>query len=341
VDFKKNMFLVVLGVIVLLALAAYVVLVPSINTETDNIMGECKDKADNLKNMADQSHQPDAIKTERHLELARAYNNALNDQLKQVKELLNRRQKMDLKFNDVPKPARDFDQWLDKLRGGIMSRVKDTAKINCKFDIEHELMFAGSLTDDATRDAKLHRDFRLRQMAIVEELMGVLCDTVVRQDVPDFSPEGADRTTSVALRVLELEKFKIDERARSSIEKQNWLADAYSRAKKGTSATPKGGAAAAVVELPYVYTPIELQFVAPLPVVPALLAALEKSDRFMLVITRVDLQRAESVFPQSLEAAEPNPKVNTYFLEGPVRALVNLDLYEYDKSKDKKLAEAK
>ena len=80
---------------------------------------------------------------------------------------------------------------------------------------------------------------------------------------------------------------------------------------------------------------------------PAASVATTGQERVLLEACRLSIEDCLSRLASSekgLEMAGANPALNTYYLEGPVRVLVSMDLYEYDKSKEdnlRKLAEPK
>ncbi|MFH0938569.1 MAG: hypothetical protein V1899_04710 [Planctomycetota bacterium] len=326
-------------------LGAYLLIVPSINLGANDLLNKCENQAGRLKKMAERAEQPDAIKTRKHLDCAKEYDETLSTQLKDLHDLLATKLKLEQRFKDAPNTGSEFDIWLENLRKSMLAKAQQA---NLKISVPTDkLLFEDERTSDTASKSSLHRDYRLKHMAITQEIWDILCTKWVRQTAPMFTTEvvSVEKQTNLELGALELEKIIIGA-ARDSADPPTWLFDAYNRAKglrSSTTLTSKN--APSIVDLPYTCTPIDIQFVAPFSVVSHVLKALENSDRYLAVITRLDYQRATIPYPSAsekgLEIAGHNPTLNTYYLEGPVRVLVTMELYEYDKSKEdnlKKLA---
>ena len=335
-DFKKHIFWIVLAVVLLAGVAVYAVVVPDISAEGERVRGECEAKANKLEELARKSGQPDAIKTEKHVRLAKSYGEMLNGELANLKATWNNK-KLDIRFDEAgkAKSATEFDNWLNNKRTELLETARaanlDLSKVNTE-----KLLFKEQ-TDDQASDETRHRAYRLRHLAITEEILRALCKKVAKQEVSIFRPEGDLEKKQVDVGALALEALTVQ--APSGAEPA-WLNDVYF-ARCGRSA-PAAGAKVPrnYADLPYTYTPVEVQFVAPIAAVPQLLRALESSERYFAVIARLDFKRSVPPYPSSndqrLATAGPNPWLNTHFQEGPVTVLVTLNLMEYDKSKEPK-----
>ena len=171
-DFKKHLFFIVLGVVILVAIGAYLVIVPAIDRDAEAKLKECESQADVLKKMAEKAEQPDAIKTRKHLDLAKEYDDKLSAQVKDMKESLVTRLKLDQRFKDVPKSASDFDIWLEKLRTTLLDQAKEA---NLKLSVPTDVLLFAEHTDDGASVVSRHRDYRLKHMAITQEIWDILC----------------------------------------------------------------------------------------------------------------------------------------------------------------------
>jgi len=365
VDFRKHTFWIVLAWIVLVAIGLWAVIVPSVQATTDELRDQCKSKIDTFRKLAGQAGQGDILVNAKHVELADKYSQRLAEQLDGLRKELESK-KLEVRFDDAPQPSGQFDIWLSEKRQKIMKQAAD-AGLQLPPEAD-KLMFREPATDDNSRRLELHRGYRLRQMAIVEEVVDILSKKYGKQQVLKFQPEkdtpepqeqadaGAQalERLSIALprSVLQAadpakdrgaeEKTATATAAGATSEDRARVVLEEAMRRSGAKAAPSSKSAAPVepfVALPYSVTSLDIQFVAPLTVVPAIAKALECSNRWTAVISRVEYERSSPAYPVASEPkmakAGPVPGLNTHYQEAPVRALVSLDLYEYDEAKAK------
>lgn len=362
-DFRKNIYWIALIVIVLLGIGAWAVFVPSIEAQTAELKDSCNSKADEFSTTAALVGKEDRIKNAKHAELAKKFSQKLSDQLGAVRKDLEN-MKLDLRFDDAPQPSGQFDIWLSEKRQKIMKQAAD-AGLQLPPDADR-LMFREPATDDNSRRVELHRSYRLRQMAIVEEVVDILSKKYGKQDVLRFEPdkeklEPQEKSDAGALALERLsitwpasvlqvaaaetrgpEGKKTAAAASSTTSEgraKTVLEEALRRSGRAMASAKTAVEAEPYAELPYDVTTLDVQFVAPLAVVPAIAKALESSGRWAEVITRLEYERGAPSYPSATEPklakAGPVPSLNTHYQEGPVRALVSLDLYEYSDAKVK------
>jgi len=334
VDLKKHLFVVVLTVICLIAIGAYVVMVPSISEQAEEKKKQCEAKAGSIADLASKADSPDAIKTAKHVFLADSYDKKVSAQLDELKKLWAAKGKLELRYDNMPRDN-TFDMALSKLRKDLIKKAAD-ANLELPADIE-KMMFNDPATDPNSIEPSLTPPYRLRHMAIMDEIITVLCSKFP-QDVLKWTPEGdREATDRASIGALRIEKMKIAPKPRSSLEKPPGVTEALVRGGRKDSAAGKGFPGP---ELPYVITPVDIVFVASPAAVPPLLKALESSNRWFAVISRFDMQRLVPPYADrgSLEMAGANAWVNSHYQEGPVRVLVTLDLYEHSPGLEKSLA---
>jgi len=330
VDFKKHIFVVVVAVVVVVAIGLYLVFVPAVTTEADALKKQCEDKANNIGQLANRANRPDELKTQKHLDLASKYEENLKKQIAEHQTIWATRAKLDLKFDNTPTDNNKFDVWLMEQRGKIIESA-GAAGLALPADIE-KVMFKEPATNDTSKDATLTRAYRVRHMAIMQEVISILSTKPVKQELEIWDPKTPGAKKQFELGALALEKITIAN-PRTPSEKTPLLEEVNKRAGRGaTAAAPK------IVDLPYSVTSVDIVFTAPLSAVPAYMKALESSSRWLGAVSRVDFKRAVPPYPtpgdKRLENAGPVPGLNTYFQEGPVQVQVTLDLYEYEKGRE-------
>jgi len=369
VDFKKNLFWIALAVIVLVGIGLWAWIVPPLEATTDALRKDCNAEAKNFKDLAENSGRGDSLINAQHVVLAKDFSRRLTQQLDGLRKDLEN-MKLEVRFDDAPQQSGQFDIWLNDKRQKITKQAAD-AGMQLPPDAD-KLMFKEPATDDNSRRVELRRAYRLRQMAIVEEVVGVLSKKYGKQQVLKFQPkkEAAEPQEQVAAGALSLERLSItlpkslsqpaesagarggaDDRSAVTVASTTTsegrarviLEEALKRAGAKVAPAAKTGAAApSFVDLPYNVTSLDVQFVAPLAVVPAVAKALECSNRWTAVISRLEYERGAQPYPAvaepKLAKAGAVPGLNTHYQEGPVRALVSLELYEYDPAKAKAAA---
>jgi hypothetical protein len=98
--------------------------------------------------------------------------------------------------------------------------------------------------------------------------------------------------------------------------------------------------------MPLKVSEVEIAFTGHISTLPGVLRKLETSSRYFGIITKSDFERNVAPYPgpltdtkvaQDYAKAAFNPVVNSHYGEGPVKALVTLEIYEYDAEAAKKL----
>ncbi|MCY3022721.1 MAG: Amuc_1100 family pilus-like protein [Planctomycetota bacterium] len=356
---RKNVFWIGLAVLVLAGVGLWAAVVPAIASTADEYKSKCKEKVGDFERLAKRAESkddsaPDSIKNPKHVQLASEYGKKVKEQLDALRKDLGKR-KLELKFDVSGITPSDYDTKLKEIRDNICKQAEQAGLV-IPPDERKRLMFEGSTTDDKSDRPELHWNYRLRQMAIVDEIVSILCKKPVKQPVWRFEPkkEAAEAQDTVDAGALALERLTIlppaapgasrgpaasgelRAGAATADDRQRlWVEEAWKRSGREVKIAKTGK----FQELPYSITSIDVQFLAPLIALPAIVQALETSDRYSAVVTRVECLRAVRPYPDEKDArlakAEPVPGLNTRYQEGPVRAVVSLDLYEYDDAKAK------
>jgi len=331
VDLKRHLFVIVVAVVVAVAVGLYFVFVPSVTSEAETKKKkQCEDKANSIGQLANRAGRPDELKTQKHLDLASKYEKDMQKQISDLQGLWGTRGHLDLRFDKAPKDN-TFDIWLGELRKDLITKA-ETAGLALPQDIEQR-MFREPATNDTAKEPSLTRHYRVRHMAIMQEVLNVLITKPVKQELEIWDPKTAGAKKPFELGAISLEKITIHN-PRNPSEKSAALDEVNKRSGR----TGPAAAAAKVAELPYTITSVDIVFNAPLATVQAYLKALESTTRWTGVVSRVDFKRLASPFPtpgdKRIENAGPVPTLNTYYQEGPVQVLVTVDLYEYDKARE-------
>ena len=373
----KHLFWIILGAVLLLGIGVYAWMGPTLQSDTAEKQQKCADKTKEFEEMYNKLKAPDYIKTPEHVRLASEFSNKVNEQLVAVHadwagdpKAMPPRPPRRIEQNFNPAPPTDnasFDTWLNGLRQKLAAQADApgvTLKLPDDFDV---LLFKNQATDDQALDSNKHRDYRLNQVAVIQELIDIMCRKypvrVMGFERDEKKPEPA---TTAQAGALAIERIKLLTPEESAERTKVWTEEVLNRsgipkpvapvapaapaaaAATGAAGTPGAAAATtkgappppAIVPLPYTYSTIDVQFVAPPAVVPQIISALENSKRYSGVIERVDYQRkSPNPFPDpkdnEVKTAGPALWANTHYNEGPLRVLVTMDLYMFDKSKDK------
>ena len=337
-DFKKNIYWIVLAAIVLLALIAYPVFVTDVEAAASKKKDDCDAKVRNVHKLALDADKPDAIKTEAHVKKANDYRQKVEGQIKDLAAAI-KAWKIDTTFSDQPPvPVIPFDGWLSAHRDDLYKKLND-AKIGFPTAEFDKLTFKDNHTMEQASSEAATRPYRITHMAILEEVVGTLLKKSAKQDVVDITKAAADPWWTESTKQLDAGVLRIDtlvisdpaEALKLAQERQNNALQRAARTADQASAT-----APAFSTLPYKFTTVEIDFVAPFVAVPALVKDLENTERYHAVITKVDVLRAVSPFPRAEDVAKPgseNALVNSYYREGPVKVSVSFDIYEYDEKK--------
>lgn len=337
---KNNIVFVILGVVLVGVLGWYVVTVPPIQEAVESAKGEVESSAKKIGDLARNANKDDNLKNEAHVELAKEYAKTLEEQILTLQKSL-KEMSLQVKYEGAPTGDNPFDAWLGERRNKLL---EDAKKAGLTIPTEKENKAAREMlmldpTNQAAADEKLHRSYRLRQLAILEEVVAVLIKKYGKQQTLKFEgdPLKQEAIESIEAGALVLESLTLLSPKEQSERVKNAYDEALRRA--GRSAD-RDRAKAQVPELPYTVTAFEVQFVAPLQSIPSILQNLENNPKYRAGISRVDYQRVSSPFPAPTDpkvaTAGPVQLMNTHYQEAPVRALVTLELLEYDKTKEKK-----
>ncbi len=355
-NWKANIFWIVIGVIVVASLGTYWILLSSIKSPSQKTTYELETDAQEmgktvkeLLKKADDKASPDQLVTTQHVNLLANYKEKLKVQAEATQKAWKDR-KLDLRFEGVPMDSTTkFDTWLSDLRTKLLDQC-GKAGLQVPGDIEKTLMFKEPSTSQDSPDKTRHREYRLRQMALVEEVLSTLSRKYARQKIVKYKEGNMEaETVEVDVGASALERLAIypprSELSDNSGDSKNiisseehlrsWAEDAVRRSGRASPSSLKPNP---IPELPYEITSLDVQIVAPLAAIPAIAQALESSTRYTGVVTRMDFQRTLQPFPSPLDTkiakAEAVPNLNTFFQEGPVRALISLDVYEYSAAKE-------
>ena len=331
---KKNLYWVILGVVVLIALVAYPMFVSDVETDAAKKLTDCNTKLTSIHKAAATAGKDDMPRTQAHVKKAEQYKERVDTQI--VELLAGMKEwKINQTFKEPPPPAvLDFDNWLTDRRTELYKQLND-AGILFPRDTFDKLTFADSHTANEATSTDMQRPYRIKRMAIVTELVGALSKKYGKQDTTRFQnndalPEQKEQADAGVIKIDTLTVTDPDKAMKAELDN---YAKAYRSAGRGVeSNAPKARA----VDLPYMFTTVETEFYAPLVSVPAIVKALESSEKYHAVVTKLDMTRGATPFPKPEDALKPGPDdrmLNTYYREGPVKVIVGMNIYEYDSSK--------
>ena len=357
---KKNLFWIILAVVVLGALAAWFSLVPDV----DEAKADALKKAKDLKTAADLSKKPDGLKTPLHKKAADDYVKKLEYEKKALVETISQwpdfsNKRLNARYTDAPPATKavDFDNWMDAQRKRLSKKLADASVAFSQTEFDKHLFF-GINTDtelskksvDLNSKASVrHHDYQLRILAIMEDVVDSLAPRTGTVAISKFEtdtakPEPVDTAPAGALTFVNFSFHSPNETAMSD-EKGYENALIKSGYSKPTNARP-GESAFNGALLPVAVTSVDVEFISPISSVPTIIRRLEGSEKYLAVVSKVDCERVSAVFPGPLSdtavqrdyaKAAFNPMINTHFGEGPVKAFVTLEFYEFDKAKAEKL----
>ena len=336
-DFKKHLFFIVTGVVVLGAIALYFFTVPAVNAEAGTARNNCLNMAKQIHDKAVDSSKPDVIITDEHVRCATDYSKQLSSQVQELNGAQAKNETIDLHFKNIkkdPPTGLDFDIWLEELRNNLLKEAATAGLDVRKLDTD-KLLFKEHSDTAGNADITKRPEYRIRHLAITEEIWDILCTKFAKGfEAADFGPLG-DKRKRLDLGALALEKLAIGEPHASS-DNSVWVDSALKRKGNSNAKRPAAKGAPAPA-LPYTTTSVELQFVAPPQVLPQILKALETTGRFFAVIDKADVERANAIYPspsdENIRQAGPDAATNTYYMEGPVRVSLTLDIYEFDNNR--------
>lgn len=340
---KQNIVFVILGVVLVGVLGWYFVTVPPLQDSAEANKGEVQSLAKSIGDLARTASKDDTLKNEAHVGLAIQYGKALDTQISDLQKSL-KEMALQVKYESAPTGDNPFDAWLGERRTKLL---EDAKKAGLSIPTEKENKSAREMlmldpTNQASPDEKLHRAYRLRQLALLEEVVATLVKKYGKQQVSKFEgdPLKPEQLESVEAGAQALESMTVLSAKEQSERTKNAYDEALRRVSKSVD---RDRARITLQELPYTVSALEVQFIAPLQSVPAILQNLENNPKYRATLSRVDYQRVSQPFPVPTEGkvtvAGPVPMVNTHYQEAPVRVLATLELFEYDKTKEKKASD--
>lgn len=355
---KKNLFWIILAVVVLGALGAWFSLSPDLDEAKTDALKKAKD----LQTAANLAKKPDGLKTPLHKNAADNYVKKLEYEKKALVETVSQwadfsNKRLNARYTDAPPAARpvDFDNWMDAQRKRLSKKLTDAGVAFSQTEFDAKLFF-GVNTDaelskravDLNSKASVrHHDYQLRILAIMEDVVDSLVPrtgtmAITKFETDPVKPEPVDTAPTGALSFVSF-TFHAPTETATSIEKGYENALLKSGYTKPTAAAAKPGEGAFNgALLPVSVTSIDVEFISHISAVPTIIRRLEGSEKYLAAVSKVDCERVSAVFPgplgdtkiqQDYAKAAFNPMINTHFGEGPVKAYVTLEFYEFDKAK--------
>ena len=335
---KKHLYFVIVGAIALIALISYPMFVSAVDEDASAKMLACTNELNVIHTAAMNAGKDDLPKTQAHIDKATEYKKRVDGQ---IDELLATMKDWTIHqtFTDTPPPqVLEFNDWLDRHRKDMYAKL-NAAGIDFPQAAFDALTFDKDATQEKSTDIKKMRPYRIKRMAIMEELVNTLTKKYGKQQVSKFQKIGTETETTAVEEagLIRIEALTIEDPDQAMKKENEHYAEAYRRSGRGDQTGQK---AAVGVDLPYVFDTVEITFVAPLVSVPGVVKALESTDKYHAVVSKLDVVRATSPFPKPEEELKPGPEarlLNTYYREGPVKATVALNIYEFDAEKEKKV----
>lgn len=337
-DYKKNAYWLGLAGVVVVILVVYMVIVPPVEAEATAARDVCSGQIATIKEKAEHSAEPNVIKTKDHVAMAEKFKQTVDGQIQSILSEM-RTWVIRTPYTDKASASdQEFNKWLSDKRGEFNKLMAD-AGVEAFPDFYKNLTFdgQGNATDNKSDDLTKRPKYRVWKMTIVEEVLKTLCGKPTTIEVVDFGKEDAELKApikrEVAAGVTAIKEMAIID-TKAAMSRATSLdgiqKEVLEKIKgRGPSAAYRG------VDMPYTYSSVDLKFVAPLSAVTKILKALESTETYHAVITRVDFAREFAPFPKLEDSKErgPSPTANTYFREAPVRVAVSFDIYEYDEAK--------
>lgn len=336
---KANLFWIILGLIVATGVGLWVTYLPSVDEAKTN----AKNAAEKVKQIAESKNTP--VRSPEHVKAVQNYGKEVDARKTELYKKWET-QKIDLKFADVPSPQAptiEFDNYIGKLRDAMAAKM--TAAGVKVPDNWPAMTFAGSGTDDKSQELTRHRDYRLRYMAVLEEVIDAVCSKTGNVEVRTFEtdPSKPDSPKTEPVGPIEFVKFAFhtpDETAK--IEASNYEKALQTAQRKSPTGVQAQTVAYKGPEAPLDVSSVDIEFKSHISAVPGVLRKIESSSRYFGMITKTDFERGKDVFPPTKDvkgATDPLftakfvPTTNTYYGEGPVRVIVTMSILEYNKKK--------
>ncbi len=357
---KKNLFWIILGVVVLGAVGAWFNFRPDVEEEKKKALA----KAADLQKAASASKQNDGLKTPAHAKAAADFVATLSKDKKDLIESIQKspdfsQKSLNTRYAAAPSAAKniEFDNWMELQRKRLNDKLA-TAKIVPPADFDARL-FAGVHIDPSlsqlpvdlnSKGSTRHRDYQLRLLAIVDEIVEALIPRTGTLPISKFETDPAkqESTESVQAGALRLESFTFrGPKETADLDKKAFdKAMANTGWKQPASLTQGKPQEFDGPALPVSITSVDVEFVGHISSVPPILRRLEANDKYFAVLTKADCERASLPFPGVLTEAKNatdftkaafNPLINTHYGEAPMKAFATLEFYEFDKAKADKM----
>ncbi|HLX60467.1 MAG TPA: hypothetical protein VKX17_04205 [Planctomycetota bacterium] len=338
---KKNLFWIILGVIVVGALAAWLIYIP----DADTAKSDLKTKTQALKTF-------NPIITPAHLTAAKEYAKKLETEKTQMVDLIKSWPRLhdvkylESRFKDAPAERSQFENWMLKQRERLIKKLAD-ANVQTTPDLINKILFAGAEVDDASKEIKKHRDYQLLVLLLVDDTIDVLCQRYGNVATSGFEtdPKKNEPAATAPVSVVKFESFTFHTPEETAKLKD----DAYKKAleKAGVKIEQHTGGAQDTlwkgIEMPVMTSSMEVEFVVHVSAVTTIENKLEANEHYFGEISGADMVRFASPFlvnavsdtkvQADYKKAEFDPSKNTHYGEGPMRVDLTIDLKEIDLKK--------
>ncbi len=344
---KKHLFWIILGVVVLGAVIAWFSLEPEVDAAKAIAVAP-------VKPLAQIASEPAKIKTEAHDKAAKEYVKKLEAERTALTDTIAKwpnmsEAELNKRYKDAPTAAEaiKFDEWMDVQRKRIRAKLEG-ASVQVYPRFEQDLFLGVNVDAAPNKDVRRHRDYQLRVLNIVDEIAEALAAKTGSEKIWTFEtdptkPE-AESTTQVGPLRFDGFTYHLPEET-AELEKKAYLKalDKGGNYKPPTDPNAKGFTG---LEMPVSVSTVDIEYVGHVSSLPVVIKRLEASDKYYAEVSRADFERAVPPFPgpstdtkiqQDYAKAEYKPMLNTHYGEGPIRALITLKFYEFDKVKAEKL----
>lgn len=341
---KKHFFWLAMLVLVIGGLAAYYMTVPALQDDTEAKKKETqekKEKADSIKAKISD------IKNANYESAAEGYQAHLEKQESDMRKLWRENSKglvLGEDFEKAPSDSLKFDtEWLAGRRDLYAKKCAD-AGVALPKDFNANFLYDGKPTPADPKE----RTKRVRNVALLDEVLNVLCSTKMEVTRFKFTANGEDEKEKVqkgAASFDDLVIFEADDAAKRDAFGPELALRVAGAGQESLSQKDKPKGLVTGMQL-------EVRFSAPVQLVPTLLQKLESSSRYLGVIRKVDTQRAAKVMPETaadflnvfklpdgykqdtpaptttfaVGGVEKDRFINSRYDEAPIQVLVVLDL---------------
>ena len=327
----RYLFWVAAALVLAVGIGWYYWVVPGVSEEIQRLDRECEDMS---KEVESKAKDPTKLMTERHVEAAKKLQKHLNDQRSKLAELaLSRKTTEPPGFDQAPQRPLEFDNWLSGIRKQITEQIRETG-----VEMLHEppVPLASWLDEGKTTTDETDRLQRKRKVALVQEIICILATTKVDVAEYEFQRDSSvpEQAAERSRGVISLDGLEVLPEAARLERDQAALGMAYGSALAAGTLSPTRPVK---WEEPYTATRLDIRFTAPFPVVPAVIAALENSDRWLGLVRKIDFQRVTEPYGRADSATyaaatdkKDDRRSNTRYREAPVQAQVWLELIEFN-----------